>query len=168
MSSHVVITGAGLCGTLLALRLADRGHQITLLEKRGDLRREEVAAGRSINLALSDRGLAALDLIKLRDKALAISIPMYGRLIHTRDGQTTRLLPYSGRENEYIQSISRHGLNAILLDAASLHHNIDLRFNHDVEYADVMKGQVSGNDKRSGNKFSIQGDYLIGTDGAGS
>jgi kynurenine 3-monooxygenase len=168
MSSHVVISGAGLCGTLLALRLADRGHRITLLEKRGDLRYEEVAAGRSINLALSDRGLAALDLVNLRDNALAISIPMYGRMIHGKDGSTTRLLPYSGRENEYIQSISRHGLNAILLDAASDHSNIDLHFNHAVEHADVMNGRVSGNNMRNGNKFSYQGDYLIGTDGAGS
>lgn len=168
MSSHVIISGAGLCGTLLALKLADRGHQITLLERRGDLRNEEVAAGRSINLALSDRGLAALDLVGLREQALSISIPMYGRMVHTNDGHTTRLLPYSGRENEYIQSISRHGLNSLLLDAASTHTSIDIRFNHQVEYADVMKGLASGNDMRSGKKFSVQGDILMGTDGAGS
>src|SRR5687768_13030487 len=116
--SNVIISGAGLCGTLLALRLADRGHKITLLEKRGDLRHEQVAAGRSINLALSDRGLAALALVGLKEQALAISIPMYGRLIHIKDGKTTHLLPYSGRADEYIQSISRHGLNALLIEAA--------------------------------------------------
>ena len=157
-----------MCGTLLALKLADRGHQITLLEKRRDLRHEEVAAGRSINLALSDRGLAALELVGLREKALAISIPMLGRMIHNKQGQTTRLLPYSGRPHEFIQSISRHGLNGLLLDAATAHKSIDVRFNHEVAFADIIKVHVSGNDLRTGEKFSIGGDILIGTDGAGS
>lgn len=166
--SHIIISGAGLCGTLLALKLADRGHQIILLEKRRDLRHEEVAAGRSINLALSDRGLAALDLVGLREKALSISIPMQGRMIHNKAGQTTHLLPYSGRTHEFIQSISRHGLNGLLLDAADAHKCIDIRFNHEVTFADIMKVQLSGNDLRTGVKFSIGGDILIGTDGAGS
>ncbi len=168
MSSHIIISGAGLCGTLLALKLSKRGHRITLLEKRGDLRHEAVAAGRSINLALSDRGLAALDLVGLREKALSISIPMLGRMIHTRDGSTTRLLPYSGRPEEYIQSISRHGLNALLLDEAARHSSIEILFNHEVINADIRKANVAGIIHPSHNSFSIQGDILIGTDGAGS
>ena len=168
MSSHIVISGAGLCGTLLALKLADRGHRITLLEKRGDLRHEAVAAGRSINLALSDRGLAALELVGLREEALAISIPMLGRMIHTKDGQTTRLLPYSGRQEEFIQSISRHGLNALLLEKAASNSSIDVRFHHEVENADIINAVVSGENVISGEAFSFQGDVLIGTDGAGS
>ena len=84
MASHVIITGAGLCGTLLALQMANRGHKVTLLEKRGDLRKEAMSAGRSINLALSDRGLAALDLVGLKQKALDISIPMLGRMVHIK------------------------------------------------------------------------------------
>src|SRR5512139_4002271 len=144
MSSHVIITGAGLCGTLLALQLAHRGHKITLLEKRGDLRKEAMSAGRSINLALSDRGLAALDLVGLKQKALDISIPMLGRMVHIKGGGTTMLLPYSGREGEYIQSISRPGLNALLLDAASEHPSIDILFNHGVQHADVNKAHVRG------------------------
>jgi len=167
MSSHIVICGAGLCGTLLALRLAHRGHRITLLEKRKDLRREEVSSGRSINLALSDRGLAALEMVGLKEKAIDISIPMLGRMIHTHDGMTTRLLPYSGRQDEYIQSISRHGLNAILLDAASMHNQIEILFDHSVAYADVRQAYVQGIKKGSKN-FEVKGDILIGTDGAGS
>src|SRR5688500_8249920 len=166
--SQIIISRCGLCGTLLALELADRGHQIIRLEKRRDLRHEEVPVGRSINLALSDRGLAALDLVGLREKALAISIPMLGRMIHNKEGQTTRLLPYSGRSHEFIQSISRHGLNALLLDAAENHPSIEIRFNHQVTFADILKVQVSGNDLSTGQKFSIGGDILIGTDGAGS
>ena len=78
----ILIIGAGLCGSLLALRLAQRGHQVTLVEKRPDLRCARLDAGRSINLALSDRGLAALKLAGMNQKALSISIPMHGRMIH--------------------------------------------------------------------------------------
>ena len=168
MSSHVIITGAGLCGTLLALQLANRGHKITLLEKRGDLRTEAMAAGRSINLALSDRGLAALEKVGLREKALAISIPMLGRMIHPKVGETTMLLPYSGRPGEHIQSISRPGLNALLLDAASAHPAIEICFHHGVRQADIMNAHVTGTNSSTGQAFDIKGDVLIGTDGAGS
>lgn len=168
MSSHIIVCGAGLCGTLMALKLAQRGHKVTLLEKRGDLRHEPVAAGRSINLALSDRGLAALELIGLKEKALSISIPMLGRMIHTLGGETTRLLPYSGRPEEFIQSISRPGLNGLLLDAASQHPSIDILFHHDVTHADIHKAHVSGLIGSTGEPFSLTGDMLIGTDGAGS
>ncbi|MDZ4748132.1 MAG: NAD(P)/FAD-dependent oxidoreductase [Saprospiraceae bacterium] len=168
MSSHVIITGAGLCGTLLALQLAHRGHKITLLEKRGDLRKEALSAGRSINLALSDRGLAALDLVGLKQKALDISIPMLGRMIHPKGGETTMLLPYSGRDGEYIQSISRPGLNALLLDAATDHPSIDIHFNHGVRIADVKAARVSGTIDNTTETFDYTGDVLIGTDGAGS
>jgi kynurenine 3-monooxygenase len=168
MSSHIIITGAGLCGTLLALQLAHRGHKITLLEKRGDLRKEAMSAGRSINLALSDRGLAALDLVGLKQKALDISIPMLGRMVHIKGGGTTMLLPYSGRDGEYIQSISRPGLNALLLDAASEHPSIDILFNHGVQHADVNKAQVKGTIGNTSETFDFKGDVLIGTDGAGS
>jgi kynurenine 3-monooxygenase len=168
MSSHVIITGAGLCGTLLALQLANRGHKITLLEKRGDLRKETMSAGRSINLALSDRGLAALDLVGLKQKALDISIPMLGRMIHIKGGGTTMLLPYSGRPGEHIQSISRPGLNALLLDAATDHPSIELYFNHGVQYADVNHARVFGTIGNSSDTFDFTGDILVGTDGAGS
>ena len=168
MASHVIITGAGLCGTLLAIRLAQRGHRITLYEKRGDLRQEVVEAGRSINLALSDRGLAALDLVGLREKALDISIPMYGRLVHPWKGETTNLQPYSGRSHEFIQSISRPGLNALLLNEASKYKEIEICFHHQVERADVMNAYISGKDHATGKTFEKTGDILIGTDGAGS
>ncbi len=168
MSSHVIITGAGLCGTLLALQLAHRGHKITLLEKRSDLRKEALSAGRSINLALSDRGLAALDLVGLKQKALDISIPMLGRMIHPKGGETTMLLPYSGRDGEYIQSISRPGLNALLLDAATDHPSIDILFNHGAQTVDILNARVAGTIDHTSQTFELTGDILIGTDGAGS
>ncbi len=168
MSSHVIISGAGLCGTLLALTLARRGHRITLLEKRGDLRKEKMAAGRSINLALSDRGLAALELAGLKQQALDISIPMLGRMIHPLGGDTTMLLPYSGRPGEHIQSISRPGLNALLLNTASQHPLIDIRFHHNVTHTDIFRAGVRGQYTVTGQPFDITGDVLFGTDGAGS
>ncbi|HBR57465.1 MAG TPA: kynurenine 3-monooxygenase, partial [Blastocatellia bacterium] len=109
----VTIIGAGLAGSLLAIYLARRGFQVNIYEARGDMRRETVSAGRSINLALSDRGIAALREVGMDDYMLAEAIPMYGRMIHTVSGMT-KLLPYSGRSGEYINSISRAGLNIAL------------------------------------------------------
>ncbi|MEO6132500.1 MAG: NAD(P)/FAD-dependent oxidoreductase, partial [Saprospiraceae bacterium] len=168
MSSNVIICGAGLCGTLLALRLADRGHHITLLEKRNDLRYETVVAGRSINLALSDRGMAALDLVGLQGKAMEISIPMMGRMVHSKDGGITRLLPYSGRSDEFIQSISRHGLNELLLNAAAGHNNIEIHFGIDLRHVDVLQASIRASKSGTTELLDLYGDILIGTDGAGS
>lgn len=168
MASNVIICGAGLCGTLLALQLANRGHHVTLVEKRGDLRKEKMDAGRSINLALSDRGLAALDLVGLRNAALGISIPMKGRRVHPKGSSETSLMPYSGRESEFIQSISRPGLNALLLDQAGNHPNIELHFHTQVLHVDPMEAVVSCHHDLSNETFQLTGDVVFGTDGAGS
>ena len=90
----IIIVGAGLCGSLLALRMAQRGHQVVVYEKRGDMRLEEVDAGRSINLALSARGLMALDRVGLRKTISQSCIPMNGRMIHPLNGDSF-LSPYS-------------------------------------------------------------------------
>jgi len=93
--SKVVIIGAGLAGSLLAIYLAKRGIAVDVYEARGDMRLEEVAAGRSINLALSDRGIAALREVGMDEYMLAEAVPMYGRMIHSEAGGT-RLLPIVG------------------------------------------------------------------------
>src|SRR6478609_578406 len=103
---RVIIIGAGLAGSLLAIFLAQRGISVDVYEARGDMRLEEVAVGRSINLALSDRGIAALREVGMDEYMLAEAVPMYGRMTHSLSGET-RLLPYSGRNGEYINSISR-------------------------------------------------------------
>ncbi len=97
----ILIVGAGLCGTLLAIRLAQRGYQIHLVEKRPDMRKETISAGRSINLALSNRGLQALRLAGLESQIQKECIPMNGRMIHDTAGEL-RFSKYSGRVNEYI------------------------------------------------------------------
>ena len=108
--SKVIIIGAGLAGSLLAIYLAKRGIEVDVYEARGDMRLEEVAAGRSINLALSDRGIAALREVGMDEYMLAEAVPMYGRMIHSVASET-KLLPYSGRKGEFINSVSRAGLN---------------------------------------------------------
>ena len=134
--NKTVIVGAGLCGSLLALRLAQRGYKVEVYESRPDLRTTDISAGRSINLALSDRGLKALRLCGMEEKAREICIPMSGRLMHDEKGDTFSS-NYSGRENEFINSISRGNLNAILLDAAEEHENVNIHFNIKCENIDI-------------------------------
>ena len=106
----ILIVGAGLCGSLLALRLAQRGFKVTVYESRPDLRTTDISAGRSINLSLSDRGLKALRLCGMEAKAKEICIPMFGRLMHDTDGNTFSS-NYSGRDNECINSIHRFSIH---------------------------------------------------------
>src|SRR5215204_4579903 len=159
---NVIIIGAGLAGSLLAIYLAKRGLNVDVYEARGDMRLEEVAAGRSINLALSDRGIAALREIGMDEYMLAAAVPMYGRMIHSVAGET-KLLPYSGRKGEYINSVSRSGLNIALMNEAEKYPNVQFVFNERCADFDSSSGEVifsSGRTRRS--------DTVIATDGAGS
>lgn len=166
-ANKVLIVGAGLCGTFLAIRLAQRGYTVKLHEKRPDLRVEDTGAGRSINLALSNRGLRALQLIGLDTRIRPECIPMTGRMVHPLGGEPT-LAPYSGRAGEYINSISRSGLNAILLDTAEAMPNIEMVFNSECEQIDLKQSKAVFRDTRSGSLCEVQADALFGTDGAGS
>ncbi|APZ44905.1 kynurenine 3-monooxygenase [Polaribacter reichenbachii] len=163
----ILIIGAGLCGSLLALRLAQRGYKIELYESRPDLRKVDISAGRSINLALSDRGLKALRLCGMEKKAKEISIPMYGRFMHDKEGNTFES-NYSGREGEYINSISRGDLNAILLDEAEKHENVNIHFNSSCENVDIENTIAHFKDYKSKRKFFVKADVIFGADGAGS
>ncbi len=163
----ILIIGAGLCGSLLALRLAQRGFKIEVYESRSDLRTSDISAGRSINLALSDRGLKALRLCGMEEKAREICIPMYGRLMHDKDGNTFSS-NYSGRENEYINSISRGDLNSILLDEAEKHENVNIHFNKKCENIDIENNIASFEDNKTKENFFIKADVIFGGDGAGS
>lgn len=160
--SRVVIIGAGLAGSLLAIYLAKRGISVDVYESRGDLRLEKVAAGRSINLALSDRGIAALREVGMDEYMLAEAVPMYGRMIHAVSGET-RLLPYSGRQGEYINSVSRAGLNIALINKAEKY--VDVRFHFDRRCVDF---DCKTGETRFSNGEVIAGDTVVATDGAGS
>ena len=116
MKKDVVVVGAGLVGSLLSVFLAKRGYTVTMFERRADMRGENISAGRSINLALSDRGLLALEKVGLAEAIKKISIPMTGRYIHNLDGSTA-FQPY-GKEGQFINSVSRAELNKKLIDVA--------------------------------------------------
>lgn len=162
----VIIVGAGLCGTLLAIRLAQRGYPVALYERRGDMRLATVDAGRSINLALSARGLMALERVGLKEVVMEGCIPMKGRMIHPV-GKDMMFSPYSGRSEDYINSVSRPGLNIILLNEAEKHPNIELHFNHKCNGVD-LENAIAKFQNEAGEKLEVQGAVVIGTDGAGS
>jgi kynurenine 3-monooxygenase len=167
MNDHIIIVGAGLCGSLLALRLAQKGNRITVYEKRPDMRKTNISAGRSINLALSDRGLRALTLAGIDDDIDALIIPMHGRLLHHLNHEKN-LVKYSGREGEWINSISRGGLNRLLIEKAEATGQVEFYFDTECIDADLEKGNVTIKDAKSGQHKIITADVIFGTDGAGS
>ncbi|NNE65664.1 MAG: FAD-dependent monooxygenase [Pyrinomonadaceae bacterium] len=165
--SKVIIIGAGLAGSLLSTFFAKRGIATDVYEARGDMRKEEMSAGRSINLALSDRGIRALSAVGMDDYMLKEAVPMYGRLIHPVAG-STKLLPYSGREGEYINSVSRGGLNEALIDEADKYPASTFHFHERCVGFDCESGEARFRNTETGEEKTIKGETVIATDGAGS
>lgn len=163
---RVTIIGAGLCGPLLALLLARRGWSVMVLERRDDPRDHEVAGGRSINLALAARGLAALEAAGLSEAVKPLLIPMRGRRIHEREGGTD-FLPYGQRPEEVIYSVSRDELNRLLVQSAVETGRVECRFNCEVEHFDPGSGRLVWRDA-DGGILAREAAPLIGADGAGS
>ena len=163
----ILIIGAGLCGSLLALRLAQRGFKVEVYESRPDIRTADISSGRSINLSLSERGLSALRLCGMEEKVREICIPMFGRLMHDTNGNTFSS-NYSGRENEFINSISRGDLNSILLDEAEQHENVNIYFNINCINIDLENTIAYLKDFKTKELFSINATVIFGADGAGS
>ncbi|VAV86150.1 Kynurenine 3-monooxygenase, partial [hydrothermal vent metagenome] len=164
---NILIVGAGLCGSLLALRLGQRGYNVSVYEKRPDLRKVDISAGKSINLAFSNRGIKAMKMVGIQNKVKPLCIPMNGRMLHDKKGNT-KLSNYSGRNHEYINSISRGGLNALLLDEAEALDNVSLFFNKKCKHVDFEKTTASFYDYVTKSEFTEDADVIIGTDGAGS
>jgi len=163
----ITIVGAGLCGALLALRMAQRGYKIQLFERRSDMRLKEVDAGRSINLALSNRGIKALELVGLKDYIQEYCIPMHGRMIHSVKGEES-FSRYSGRQGEFINSVSRAELNMALLDKADKNEEVELIFDHKCIDLDLKSGKTKFLNTRTNNIIEVEADLVFGTDGAGS
>ena len=163
----IIIIGAGLAGSLLAIYLAKRDFQVEVYEARPDMRGEEISAGRSINLALSDRGIAALREVGMDEYMLSEAIPMHGRMIHSIAGET-RLLPYSGRTGEYINSVSRSGLNIALMNEAEKYENVRVFFNEQCLGFEPKTGEALIHNFSNKKVAVVSGDTLIATDGGGS
>lgn len=162
--SKLAIIGGGLVGSALASFLAKRGYSIDVFEKRGDMRREKVGEGRSINLAISARGLYALDQLELKDECLPHVIPMPGRMIHPLEGKVN-FQPY-GRDNQCIYSVSRNGLNQILMTAAEKTGRVRYHFHHEGTGIDREGKTLEIKHERGTSRFSY--DRIIGTDGSAS
>ena len=163
----ILIIGAGLCGSLLALRLGQRGYNVQVIEMRPDLRKVDISAGRSINLAFSDRGIKAMKLVGIEEKVKPLCIPMHGRMIHDKEGNTF-LSNYSGRAHEYINSISRQDLTALLMNEAEALENVTFQFNLKCKKVDFENKTATFVDYHTKEKTTITADVIFGTDGAGS
>ena len=138
IDKKVTLIGAGLVGSLLSMYLAKRGYQVSIFEKRPDMRKAEYAGGRSINLALSHRGFNGLAAIGLADEIRKVGIPMYGRVLHQANGDV-QYQAY-GKEGEAIYSVSRGGLNKKLMELADADPNIHITFEKNCIDVDIKKG----------------------------
>ena len=163
MKKEITIIGAGLVGSLLSIYLAKRGHKVAIYERRSDMRTEDMSAGRSINLALSDRGLLALGKVGLTDEIKKICIPMHGRQIHNVDGSIT-FQPY-GKEGQYINSVSRGELNKQLMTIAE-EHGVNIHFNEKCKTLDWNNDKIEFENTAGKQLPSSKADIIFGADGA--
>ncbi len=169
----ITLVGAGLAGSLLAIFLARRGFRVEVYEKRPDIRRASSGAGlagqagRSINLAMSVRGLHALGQIGLKDEVLAMAIPMAGRLIHPVEGEQV-LQPYGQRDDEVIYSVSRGELNQVLVSAAERQDGVRLHFNARCTGLEFRTGVLYVRDDATNHVHSLRPTRIIGVDGSAS
>lgn len=157
------IAGAGLVGSLLAIYLRKHGHEVNVYERRPDMRDTSIPAGRSINLAMSDRGLRALDGVGLGDEIRKICIPMHGRMVHTLSGDVN-FQPY-GKPGQYINSVSRGELNKLLMTEAEK-AGAYIYFNQRLTNVELAKARMHFTDMANHVESHVDADAVFGTDGA--
>ncbi|HEX6846971.1 MAG TPA: NAD(P)/FAD-dependent oxidoreductase [Chitinophagaceae bacterium] len=162
MKKEVTIIGAGLVGSLLSIYFSRRGYKVKVFERSADMRRETGSAGRSINLALSDRGIKALEEVGVMDEIRKVCIPMHGRFIHNADG-TTAFQAY-GKEGQFINSVSRGELNKKLMSLAE-HHGAEIYFNHKCNGIDWTTNSISF-EQLDNTRQTTNFQLLFGADGA--
>ena len=164
--NSITLIGSGLTGPLLAISLAQHGFTAQLYERRPDMRRVRISAGRSINLALSTRGIYALREAGVWDEIANILIPMRGRMMHSVAGELT-FMPYGKDETEFINSVSRAELNIALMNAAEK-AGVTIHFNKRCTGFDLRGGAVHLRDEDTGAESVVDSRIVIGTDGAAS
>src|SRR5437762_919912 len=163
MATKFVLIGSGLAGGLLAAYLGRRGYDVDLYERRADPREGNIIGGRSINLALSTRGIHALEQLGIADEVLQHAIPMRGRMIHDKSGNL-HFAPYDVDPNKHINSIGRASLNTAVIEAAQRYPNVRVHFNHRCAEVDLHEGVAYL--ETENRQVTAKGDAVIGVDGA--
>jgi kynurenine 3-monooxygenase len=160
---ETVVIGAGLVGSLLSIYLSKRGYNIKIYERRVDMRTEKISAGRSINLALSDRGIKALEEVGIMEEIKKIAIPMHGRYIHNADGSTA-YQPY-GNDGQFINSVSRGELNKMLMNLAEK-NGVEIFFNQKCESINWKTDEIIFENIANHKLQTINYKLCFGSDGA--
>src|ERR1044072_5840187 len=163
MATKFVLIGSGLAGGLLAAYMGRRGQEVEVYERRADAREGNMVGGRSINLALSTRGIHALRQLGIADEVLQHAIPMPGRMIHDKSGDL-HFSPYDRDPRKHINSIGRAALNTTVIEAALRYPNVRVFFNHRCNDVDLTEA-VEHLETDAG-ALSARGDAIIGVDGA--
>ncbi len=164
MEKKVTLVGAGLIGSLLSIYLAKRGYKVAVYERRPDMRKATAYAGKSINLALSDRGWRGLEGVGIAEDIKKIAIPMYGRQIHNKNG-TQVYQPY-GKDNQAIYSVSRAEINMKLMDLAETNQNIKFHFDERCMNLNRQSLEAEFENNNSKANTKVKSDLLFGSDGA--
>lgn len=163
MPAKFVLIGSGLAGGLLAAYLGRRGYDVKLYERRADPREGNIVGGRSINLAISTRGIHALEQIGIADEALRHALPMRGRMIHDKSGDL-HFAPYDVDPQKCINSIGRASLNTTVIEAAQRYPNVRVHFNH--KCTDVDLSRAVCHLETEAGKLTVRANAVIGVDGA--
>lgn len=158
-----LLIGSGLAGGLLAAYLGRRGYDVDLYERRADPREGNIVGGRSINLAISTRGIHALEQIGIADEVLRHAIPMRGRIIHDKSG-ALHFSPYDVDPKKCINSIGRAALNTTVIEAAQRYSNVRVHFNHKCTDIDIETATAQFETEHG--QLNVHGDAVIGVDGA--
>lgn len=159
------LIGSGLAGGMMAAFLGRRGHEVDLYERRADPHAGNLVGGRSINLALSTRGLHALEQLGIADEVMRHAIPMRGRMIHQRSGEL-HFTPYDRDPTKCINSIGRGALNTATIEAAQRHANVRVHFNHRCTGIDPEKVSAQFIEAEKNEPIETRSDAIIGVDGA--
>ncbi|HEX4666028.1 MAG TPA: NAD(P)/FAD-dependent oxidoreductase [Chthoniobacterales bacterium] len=160
-----VLVGSGLAGGLLGGYLGRRGYEVDLFERRPDPRSGNTVGGRSINLALSTRGIHALEQLGIADEVMQHAIPMRGRMIHDKSG-ALHFSPYDRDPAKHINSIGRGALNTVVIEAAQRYSNVRVQFNHRCLDLDLEAPAAQLVETETNEAITARGDAVIGVDGA--
>ncbi len=167
MAQKFVLIGSGLAGGLLAAYFGRRGYEVDLYERRADPREGNIVGGRSINLALSTRGIHALEQLGIADEVLRHAIPMRGRMIHPAGaGAELHFSPYDRDPKKHINSIGRAALNTTVIEAAQRYPSVRVHFNHRCTEVDLESATAQLLDTSTSQSIQASGDAVIGVDGA--